>query len=188
MHSRNVDDWTDEPSTAENTCTRSVFGSGNIGRECIAIAAPTPPYRRQTKIAKPSRQEMNSSSPASDDSRRRDHQFDQRVNYSSIARTQSPRSGQVWISPLGNPTLGQVSDLEVVLSSASSWTLAKLESAYVTEDPMSRYLAWPERLSMTNTRNMYRMLEMVFDLWHQQKGSLAGMAARMAFLALEQAL
>jgi hypothetical protein len=41
---------------------------------------------------------------------------------------------------------------------------------------------------MTNTRNMYRMLEMVFDLWHQQKGSLAGMAARMAFLALEQAL
>jgi hypothetical protein len=35
---------------------------------------------------------------------------------------------------------------------------------------------------------MYRMFEMVFDLWHQQEGGLAGMAARKAFLTLEQAL
>jgi hypothetical protein len=75
-----------------------------------------------------------------------------------------------------------------MLNTASSWTLAKLDSMATAEDPMSQYLACPERLSMTNTRTMYRMFELVFDLWHQQKGSLAGMAARKAFLALETAL
>ncbi|KID88045.1 DNAJ domain containing protein [Metarhizium guizhouense ARSEF 977] len=81
--------------------------------------------------------------------------------------------------------LGPYAGLELVLDSVRSWSLCKLESRGVALDPMVRYLANPNQPPIQDSRTMYRTFELVFDLWHQGKGQLAGMAARRAFYSLE---
>lgn len=75
--------------------------------------------------------------------------------------------------------------LELVLDSVAAWSLSKLDSRGPQSDPMSRYLASPDRPPLQDSRTMYRTFELVFDLWYYGKGQLAGMAARKAFYALE---
>lgn len=76
-------------------------------------------------------------------------------------------------------------DLEFVLNSVCSWSLGKLDEQGTTSDPMSRYLANPNRPPMEDSRTMYRTFELVFDLWFYGKGELAGRAARKAFHTLD---
>ena len=75
--------------------------------------------------------------------------------------------------------------LEVVLDSIWSWSNAKLKLRRAFSDPMSMYLANPNMPPIQDSRTMYRMFELVFDLWFHGKGHLAGMAARKAFYVLE---
>ena len=75
--------------------------------------------------------------------------------------------------------------LEVVLDSIWSWSNAKLDTRRASSDPMSMYLANPNMPPIQDSRTMYRMFELVFDLWFHGKGHLAGMAARKAFYVLE---
>lgn len=78
--------------------------------------------------------------------------------------------------------------LEIILGSVFSWSRGKLESPQVFTDPMSKYLAMPNQPPIQDSRTMYRMFELVFDLWKYGKGNLAGMAARKGFYALEYVL
>ncbi|PHH82007.1 hypothetical protein CDD82_7324 [Ophiocordyceps australis] len=80
---------------------------------------------------------------------------------------------------------GPFGSLELVLDSVCVWSLGKLDSFALDLDPMSRYLASPNKPPMADSRTMYRTFELVFDLWSHGKGQLAGMAARRAFYALE---
>lgn len=84
--------------------------------------------------------------------------------------------------------VGPYAGLEHVLGSVFSWSQCKLDSANVTLDPMSRYLANPNHPPIQDSRTMYRTFELVFDLWQRGKGSLAGMAARKGFFVLEYVL
>lgn len=81
--------------------------------------------------------------------------------------------------------------LEVILGSVMTWSMGKLEAAapgVMTTDPMSRYLASPNRPPAQDSRTMYRTFELVFDLWARGQGHLAGLAARRGFRSLEYVL
>jgi hypothetical protein len=78
--------------------------------------------------------------------------------------------------------------LELVLNSIFSWSQGKLETQAMSSDPMSKYLANPNRPPIQDSRTMYRTFELVFDLWKHGDGALAGKAARKGFYALEYVL
>ncbi|SPJ78030.1 uncharacterized protein FTOL_06419 [Fusarium torulosum] len=80
---------------------------------------------------------------------------------------------------------GPYSNLEQVLGSVFNWSQAKLEFLPAISDPMSKYLANPNSPPIQDSRTMYRIFELVFDLWYHGKGDLAGMAARRGFYVLE---
>ncbi|KOS21039.1 hypothetical protein ESCO_004364 [Escovopsis weberi] len=75
--------------------------------------------------------------------------------------------------------------LENVLGSILSWNQEKLESHRSFPDPMSKYLANPNQPPIQDSRTMYRIFELLFDLWAHGRGDLAGMAARKGFYVLE---
>jgi hypothetical protein len=78
--------------------------------------------------------------------------------------------------------------LEIILGSVFSWSQNKIESSLINTDPMSKYLAMPNKPPIEDSRTMYRMFELVFDLWKHGRGNLAGMAAGKGFYALEYVL
>ncbi|KAM0296262.1 hypothetical protein HYE67_009052 [Fusarium culmorum] len=80
---------------------------------------------------------------------------------------------------------GPYANLEQVLGSVFNWSQSKLEFLPNISDPMSAYLANPNSPPIQDSRTMYRIFELVFDLWYHGKGDLAGMAARRGFYVLE---
>ncbi|QYT02568.1 Clr5 domain-containing protein [Trichoderma simmonsii] len=86
-----------------------------------------------------------------------------------------------------NPQFKPLADLELVLNGVMTWSSEKLESYRIASDPMSRYLATPNK-PIQDSRTMYRTFELVFDLWSYGKGDLAGMAARKGFYVMEYVL
>ncbi|KAF4122426.1 hypothetical protein GMORB2_7418 [Geosmithia morbida] len=92
------------------------------------------------------------------------------------------------ISQQPSANLGPFAELEVILGSVFTWSICKLEAPSVKTDPMSRYLASPNRPPMQDSRTMYRTFELVFDLFRRGRGKLAGMAARQGFHVLEYVL
>lgn len=80
---------------------------------------------------------------------------------------------------------GPYANLEHVLGNIFTWSQAKLDTGFVSSDPMSQYLAHPNHPPIQDSRTMYRTFELVFDLWNRGKGDLAGMAARRGFYSLE---
>ncbi|RFN54800.1 clr5 protein [Fusarium flagelliforme] len=80
---------------------------------------------------------------------------------------------------------GPYANLEQILGSVFNWSQSKLEFLPSISDPMSAYLANPNSPPIQDSRTMYRIFELVFDLWYHGKGDLAGMAARRGFYVLE---
>lgn len=112
---------------------------------------------------------------------------DDRSPIEEVVRQTPPRGD----SPLSLVQLSRpepFAGLEVILGSVFSWSQSKLESSLIIADPMSKYLAMPNQPPIEDSRTMYRMFELVFDLWKHGKGNLAGMAARKGFYALEYVL
>ncbi|KAG5912713.1 hypothetical protein E4U42_001970, partial [Claviceps africana] len=103
----------------------------------------------------------------------------------------SPPLGTVALVAPSMMRLEPYAGLELVLDSVGAWSFCKLEATgvtAVTADPMVKYLADPGRPRMQDSRTMYRTFELVFDLWRQGMGQLAGLAARRAFVMMESVL
>ncbi|KAM4059649.1 clr5 domain-containing protein [Hirsutella rhossiliensis] len=102
-----------------------------------------------------------------------------------VPRRRVPAAGRAQVAVSRTARIEPYAGLELVLDSVAAWSLSKLHSRGIQSDPMSRYLASPNRPPIQDSRTMYRTFELVFDLWFYGKGQLAGMAARKAFYALE---
>ncbi|KAF4455084.1 clr5 protein [Fusarium austroafricanum] len=113
--------------------------------------------------------QCSSSSSASPEEHQEEHQDD-------------PTTTMALIQPSNT---GPYSKLEQVLGGVFNWGQSKLEIFPLTSDPMSEYLANPKSPPIRDSRTMYRIFELVFDLWFHGKGDLAGMAARRGFYVLE---
>lgn len=99
--------------------------------------------------------------------------------------TSIPETTMALIQP---SNIGPYANLQLVLGSVYAWSQCKIESHGLPSDPMSKYLADPGQIPVTDSRTMYRTFELVFDLWKHGRGNLAGMAARKGFYALEYVL
>ncbi|RBR08339.1 uncharacterized protein FIESC28_10285 [Fusarium coffeatum] len=82
-------------------------------------------------------------------------------------------------------TSGPYAKLEQVLYSVSNWSRSKLEFSTSIPDPMFVYLANLDSPPSQDSRTMYRIFELSFDLWYHGKGDLAGRAIRRGFYLLE---
>lgn len=100
-----------------------------------------------------------------------------------VPRTAAPAATGLDLVP--NPQFQPLADLELILNGVLSWSSGKLETYRIASDPMSKYLATPNKPPIQDSRTMYRTFELVFDLWSYGKGDLAGMAARKGFYVLE---
>ncbi|KAF4992308.1 hypothetical protein FGRMN_7243 [Fusarium graminum] len=111
---------------------------------------------------------------------------DDQGSSSSSASPEEQQDDQNMTMALIRPSnTGPYSDLEQVLGGVFNWSQAKLEFLPSISDPMSKYLANPNSPPIQDSRTMYRIFELVFDLWYHGKGDLAGMAARRGFYVLE---
>ncbi|ENH60791.1 hypothetical protein FOC1_g10015593 [Fusarium oxysporum f. sp. cubense race 1] len=112
--------------------------------------------------------------------------FDEQSSSSSSASPEEHQDDPTTSMALIQPSnTGPYSDLEQVLGGVFNWSQSKLEIFPVMSDPMSEYLATPNSPPIRDSRTMYRIFELVFDLWFHGKGDLAGMAARRGFYVLE---